>query len=158
MKYRISKVADDSRSGVCGIVLPDGFERIMDLTRYNGRNLLHAESCGYTVEELPDDDVTPSGLYWLATGKRVTDRSALSFFDKRPGSPEAPEEAPKDYLDPASLLGLPPDKKAVKLGRAAKRADPSGVARGQRINRAALEQIAEEQQAAASLGVRRGVR
>jgi hypothetical protein len=155
MKYRIDKPADDSRAFIAGIVLPDGFFRIIDLTRYNGDNILHMEKEGYQVVELPEDDDHLTGLYELGTHRRITDDSALAHADMRVQGQLA--EAPATYVDPASYLGMPPDKKAAKLGRKPRRADPASAARGEKIAREGLKQTVSENRAAVTLGVNKRV-
>ena len=155
MKYRIDKPADDSRAFMAGIVLPDGFYRIVELTRYNGDNILHMEKLGYLVTEMPEDDDHPTGLYEIGTHRRITDDSALAHADMRVQGQLA--EAPATYVDPASYLGMPPDKKAAKLGRKPRRPDPASVERGKKIAREGLAQAVSENRAAVTLGVNKRV-
>jgi len=154
MKYRISKIAPDSRVSTCGVVLPDGCYRILDMTRWNGRNLEVLAKVGYIVEELAEADRTPSGLYSEETGLRITDDSGMAKADMKGEH----AEAPADYKDKATYLGMPADVKAKRLGKVAPRRDPASVTRAQRITQGALAEIASEQRVAAKLGLGRGNR
>lgn len=113
MKYRLYKSRYDRRIMTHGIILPDGFFRIFEMTRHNGRHIESMIARGYTVEE-EETDTAPCGIYDEETGERVTDASVLAALD---GGGRAalvfltPEQA---YNDPMATVGLP--KSAFKRG------------------------------------------
>jgi hypothetical protein len=129
MKYRVSKPVPDARSFTCGVVLPDTFYRVIELTRYNGAALEGFESRGYTVEELDDDDKTLPGLYQEVTGLRVTDDSALGVADRASGLTEL-SAAPPGYQDPAKQVGIP---RAERIKRGMTKVNPAQEAQGRKI-------------------------
>lgn len=140
MKYRIEKPEDDARAFSHGIVLPDGFYRVVELTRYNGKALEGMESRGYLVTELEDEDKTVPGLYYAATGQRVTDESALGVMDKDSGIGEL-EPAGPGYVDPAKMVGMP-RKERVKRGIL--KVSAKDAEQGRRIQRESLAAQVEE--------------
>ena len=152
MKYRISKPAYDSRAFTHGLVLPDGFSRVVELTRHNGDILVSMERRGYLVEELDEKDKTLTGLYFEGSGDRVTDASALAVTDD-PAKNEL-VRASADYEDPARYAGMP---KAELYRR--KRPDIKirdvNDARGARIRRESLEQQVAEASVVNKIGTRK---
>jgi hypothetical protein len=84
MKYKVSKASDDGRYSTFGYMLPDGYYRVIGLTRFNGEQLLGFEKLGYVVEELPEDDATLAGLYQASTGQRVVDSTVADASMRSP--------------------------------------------------------------------------
>lgn len=104
MKYKLYKAVDDGRLYTASIVLPDGFYRIMQLTRDNHKNLETAVAQrGYIVEELPDNDKRKCGIYSEWDDKRCTEASVKSAFEVHGGGMDRVEFlADKDPVDDAT--------------------------------------------------------
>lgn len=112
MKYRLYKPRYDSRLMTAGVVFPDGFYRIFEMTRWNGRGVDALLNRGYAIEE--DDSELPCGIYDELTNERVTDASVIAAIDN--GGRQALQFIRKDdpYDDPMTTLGMP--KSAFKRG------------------------------------------
>jgi len=124
MKYRIYKYNDDGKMTVAGIMLPDGFYRVVSLSRKNWPNIAALEKHGYVLEELPESDKTKVGLYEEGTDKAVSDESAFaSTAPLVPGQVTRPPlkyltaEELKDYVCPTLTLGMSKDElRAMRRG------------------------------------------
>lgn len=151
MKYRISKRDDDGRAFTYGVVLPDSFYRVMELTRFNGDIIAGFEARGYLVEELADDDTTPCGLYFGETQQRVTDESAMAYSD-----PEAPDRRlvllKPEEIDPAKWHGMPKDERRRRRVGSVPRGQTVADAIGAKIQRSSLQAQLEEAAAINKIG------
>lgn len=105
MKYRLYKPRYDGRLMTRGLVFPDGFFRIFEMTRWNGTHIDALLARGYVVEE--EDSDLPCGIYDEETSERVTDASVVAAIDS--GGRQALQFIRKDdkYDDPMATLGMP---------------------------------------------------
>jgi hypothetical protein len=127
MRYVVTKPEFDNRSVTHGVILPDGYYRIIELTRSNGVNIESLANRGYDVDEYEGD--LPPGLYGEADDVRYTDESVIEALGMNDGTP--PKRAPADYEDPTRTLGLPGivgRQKPTKVVPAKKAGDLSGLA------------------------------
>jgi hypothetical protein len=115
MRYLITKPVPDQRSVVAGVVMPDGFYRIMDMTRENAHVFEWLNNRGWDTEEYEGD--LPSGIYLEADDVRYTTESVMGTTDV--GSGVSLQKAPVAYVDPTKWIG----NKAAAKGKKATAAD-----------------------------------
>lgn len=129
MKYIAYKPQGDSLFFCHGIFLPDGYFRVFEMTRWNGKNVESMQNRGYQIEE--EEEGRKCGLYHEASGKRVDEASVVGALDLRSGvqvrflDDDAPEE------DPLATLGMPDEliRKtfAERIGKVQSKADIAAV-------------------------------
>ena len=108
MRFRLYKPIYDGSAVMCRVFLPDGFNRVFDLTKYNHQYIeMLVEHHGYELEEVSDD--VKRGLYEDSTGRRCDEKSVEVLV-----KPLAPPDAAIRYLaddapelDPLETVGIP---------------------------------------------------
>ena len=155
MKVRIAKRQDDGRSFTYGVVLPDGFYRVMELSRFNGDIIAGFEQRGYEVTEMDDEDGTLPGLYFAEADQRVEDNSALAYVD-----PEAPDRRliPRkaEEMDQAKWIGMPKDERRRRKIGQTPRGSVAHEEIGARIAKSSLQAQIEEAAAVNKVRAARG--
>ena len=108
MKYRLYKPSYDGSPFMCRVFLPDGFNRVFELTRWNHPFIeMLTEHHGYALEEVGGE--VKCGLYEDASGRRCDERSVETIV-KPLAPPNAhivylPDDAPE--FDPVATVGVP---------------------------------------------------
>lgn len=111
MKYRLYKPSYDGSAVMCRVFLPDGFNRVFTLSRFNHPFIeMLIDHHGYAVEEV--DDGVKCGLYEDATDRRCDEKSVEALV-----KPFAPPDAHVEYLaddapeiDPLATVGIPKEQ------------------------------------------------
>lgn len=151
MNYLIRKHHHDSRLITCGIVIPDGFFVVTQMSFDNQRQLENIRNFGYIVEstELPEGHYTPDGL-------RVDKYSILDFFvektgplryiDKVPQEGAATITRPTNKISPPDVRLRPPSPSISDIKPAEASSDaPAGVLAAMERNRMPAPETATEQ-------------
>jgi hypothetical protein len=108
MRFRLYKPLYDGSAVMCRVFLPDGFNRVFDLTKHNHPFIeMLVDKHGYGLEEVSDD--IKRGIYEDATGRRCDEKSVEVVV-----KPLAPPGAEIRYLaddapefDPLETVGIP---------------------------------------------------
>lgn len=105
MKYIVYKTKPDNLFYTHGILLPDGYFRVFEMTRYNGKNVESLQNRGYVIEE--ETDGRKCGLYDEMTLMRMDEDSVIASLDPvmRVEARALPDDAPE--VDPCATLGMP---------------------------------------------------
>jgi hypothetical protein len=111
MRYRLYKPVYDGSPVMCRVFLPDGFNRVFDLTKHNHPFIeMLIDKHGYGLEEVGPE--VKRGLYEDATGRRCDEKSVEVLV-----KPLAPLDAAIRYLDddapefdPLETVGIPKDQ------------------------------------------------
>lgn len=136
MKYKVQKREFDGRVWTHGILIPDGFYRVMQMTRHNHRNILSMEARGYMVTEC-DDDESLCGIYEENSDRRCTDESVYKVMGAKPNGINADAKLVyvtkgMNYVDPTLTLGrrardIREEARLKKIGQEAKQSRESGL-------------------------------
>jgi hypothetical protein len=116
-----------------GIVLPDGYFRILDMTRENAHIFEWLENRDYIVEEYVGDQ--PDGLYREDDGKRYTTESVMAACDLTAN--QVAKLAAPTYVDPAKSVGLAMAPRRSKVKAMAEQKQVEGRLNGDRKSRRA---------------------
>ena len=139
MKYKIEKADYDGRVFTHGIVFPDGFYRVISLTRKNYRHLQTLENRGYMLTELPDNDGTVCGLYEEGSDRLVDPQSA--FFAAAPPLPGDTTEHKVKYIPQKDYKTYKDDLQQLGMSKAEKRQ----IKRESRMSKAQMEFMKSKQ-------------
>ena len=105
MKYIVYKTKPDNMFHTHGVLLPDGYYRVFEMTRWNGRNVESLQNRGYVIEE--ETQGLKCGLYDEITNRRCDETSVTGSLDATSGVSvkHLPDDAPE--FDPCATLGMP---------------------------------------------------
>lgn len=151
MNYLITKLIPDSRRGICGFMIPDGFMTVVGLTFENQqqlRNIMTMHKQGYKVQKT----TLPEG-YYAPNGRRVTLDSIWKWYmygDKLVYIDPVPEEGVEEIMAPhrdvrppdmserpeyVSLDDLPDEEEPPEVRRAREILEQNTAPAPQRIER-----------------------
>lgn len=100
--YLIKKKRGDARLTTCGVIIPDGFYVVMNMTFENQRQIQNIKKFGYEVTEtdLPEGTYTPDGRRvdkWSARDHFLS-RTPLKYLDTEPAGPPENEKTEVQQL------------------------------------------------------------
>ena len=140
MKYKVVKTDYDGRIFTHGVIMPDGFYRVISLTRKNFKNLQSLSDRGYMLTELPDDDGTVCGLYEEGSDRLVDPQSA--FYFAAPRLPGDATEYKVKYIQQKDYKTYKDDLQWLGMSKADKRK----LKRESRMSKAQLEFMQSKKQ------------